>query len=99
MRFIKYNITKEKSAVNTNVTTTVNNPTVDLSGVYSRLSEDEVAISEINRQVTQLNSLVNGLDGKYLRKDKSDDNSFYTLSIGNARSDRTMKLSIIKKSY
>lgn len=94
MRFIKYNITKGKSAVNTNVTTTVNNPTVDLSGVYSRLSENEVAIGDISRQITQLNNLVNGLDSKYLRKDKSDDNSFYTLSIGNARSD-----SFVSKQY
>lgn len=85
MRFIKYNITKGKSAVNTNVTTTINNPTVDLSGVYSRLSEDEAAISELNRQVTQLNSITNGLDNKYLRKDKSD-NTDYTLTIGTARS-------------
>lgn len=90
MRFIKYNITKGKSASTLNsgqTAMTVNNPTVDLSGIYTRLNEDETMISELNRQVTLLNSIASGLESKYLRKDKSDSTD-YTLTIGNARSDR-----------
>lgn len=86
MRFIKYNKTKGKSVSGGNTVTTVNNPTVDLSGVYARLNEDEATISELNRQVTYLNNVANGLESKYLRKDKSD-NTDYTLTIGTARSD------------
>lgn len=88
MRFIKYNITKGKSARNNTTSTsstTVYNPTVDLSGVYSRLSEDETIINDLNRQVSYLNNIASGLDNKYLRKDKSD-NTDYTLTIGTARS-------------
>ena len=87
MRFIKYNITKGKSAGSnsTVAVATVNNPTVDLSSVYARLNEDEATINELNRQVTLLNDVANGLESKYLRKDKSDATD-YTLSMGNARS-------------
>lgn len=88
MRFIKYNITKGKSSssgTGSKPTATVYTPTVDLSGVYSRMSEDEASISELNRQVTQLNNITSGLDNKYLRKDKSD-NTDYILAIGTARS-------------
>ena len=55
MRFIKYNITKGKSSssgTGSKPTATVYTPTVDLSGVYSRLNDDEASISELNRQVT-----------------------------------------------
>lgn len=93
MRFIKYNITKGKSSSSASPITVYNNPTVDLSGVYSRMSEDEAAISELNRQVAQLNDVANGLESKYLRKDKSDSTD-YTLTIGNARSD-----SFVSKRY
>lgn len=83
MRFIKHNITKGKSI--NNAITPISNPTVDLSGVYSRLSEDEAVISGLNIQVAHLNDVTNGLESKYLRKDKSDTTD-YTLSIGTARS-------------
>lgn len=87
MRFIKYNITKGKSSnTATKPTVTVSTPAVDLSGVYSRMSEDEAAISELNKQVAQLNEVTNGLESKYLRKDKSD-NTDYDLAIGTAISD------------
>lgn len=88
MKFIKYNLTKGKSAksgITSSINTTLNNPTVDLSGIYSRLNDNEASISELNRQVSWLNNIANGLDNKYLRKDKGD-NTDYTLSIGTARS-------------
>lgn len=94
MRFTKYNITKGKSVGNSNsVTTAVNTPTVDLNSVYARLSEDETAINELNSQVALLNAVANGLESKYLRKDKADSTE-YTLTIGNARSD-----SFVSKRY
>ena len=88
MRFIKYNITKGKSSssgTGSKPTATVYTPTVDLSGVYSRMSEDEAAISELNRQVAQLNNVANGLESKYLRKDRSDSTD-HTLTMGTGRS-------------
>ena len=85
MRFIKYNITKGKSSSSASPITVYNNPTVDLSGVYSRMSEDEAAISELNRQVAQLNDVANGLESKYLRKDRSDSTD-HTLTMGTGRS-------------
>lgn len=88
MRFIKYNITKGKSASNSysgQAASASNNSTIDLSGVYSRMSEDEDMISQLNVQVNQLNNVASGLESKYLRKDKSD-NTDYTLSIGTALS-------------
>ena len=94
MRFTKYNITKGKSVSNPmSVAATVNTPTVDLSSVYARLSEDEATINELNSQVALLNGVANELESKYLRKDKSD-NTDYTLSMGNARSAR-----FISKQY
>lgn len=87
MRFIKYNITKGKSSSGTGAkpTATVQTPTVDLSGVYSRMSEDEAAISELNRQIAQLNDVANGLESKYLRKDRSDSTD-HILTMGTGRS-------------
>lgn len=90
MRLIKYNISKGTKVSNSNATTNyqvVGNSTVDLSSVYSRLNDDEASISELNRQVTQLNNITSGLDNKYLRKDKAD-NTDYTLTMGIARSGR-----------
>ena len=87
MRFIKYNITKGKSVSGSSVSGSsgITAPTVDLSDVYSRFSEDETRIGTLENQVNQLNSVANGLESKYLRKDKSD-NTDYTLSIGTALS-------------
>lgn len=88
MRFIKYNITKGKSSssgTGSKPTATVYTPTVDLSGVYSRMSEDEAAISELNRQIAQLNDVANGLESKYLRKDRSDSTD-HILTMGTGRS-------------
>ncbi|MBQ6166953.1 MAG: hypothetical protein IJK41_05955 [Muribaculaceae bacterium] len=85
MRFTKHNITKGKSANSATTTTTVSNPTVDLSGVYSRMGEDEARIGTLENQVEQLNTTTSGLDNKYLRKDKTDSTE-YTLTMGKAKS-------------
>ena len=87
MRFIKYNITKGKSAsgnTTSRPSAISHTPTVDLSGVYSRISEDEAAISELNRQIIQLNNIANGLESKYLRKDKNE-NTDYIITMRNGR--------------
>lgn len=81
MKFIKYNIGKGARS-NTSSSTVA---TVDLSGVYSRLNENNATIGDLNGQVADLNNLVSGLDNKYLRKDKTDSTD-YTLTMGKARS-------------
>ena len=90
MRFTKYNTIKGSGSSTSNGATVAvsssNSPSVDLSGVYQMIDENNTKIAQQAAQINSLNAIVGGLESKYLRKDRSDSTD-HILTIGAARSD------------